>query len=721
MERLGFDLDVDQQNQAGHDDSKKGQQLTAQEERRIKIQRCIQSLVHATHCRETNCTVISCTKMKRVVEHTKSCKRKTSGGCRICQELIHLCCYHAKHCMERECVVPFCRHIKAKLRQQQMQQRFNQQQTLRRRMAQMNRSTMQPPVPMPGQQPSNIPQAQAPHPGMHQQPSKQIPTQQPPPYQQPQKPVVTNPPPGAVAAVQQIKRDAIQQAQNRQQMTPPVGQPSFQPQQQPPQVSIPPQQVIGSSNTTMQSMGMTHNPAFMQQNMQNQVNQQMPQMQGMRPSMELWQSMYPNPQQPTQQQQHPNQPNVASGQSFPPMSSQQSVSQMGMQQNHMRPPSNIPPALQQLLQTLKSQNHPHQYQQAQVLQILKQNPQLIQAFMKHRQQQQFMNQSQQQNQGMQQGIPQAMQQGMAQGMQQQMHQGMQQGAVQQGMQQNMQLQQGIQQGLQPGMQQQMQPGLQQGVQQGIQLGMQQGVPQNIPQSMQQGMPQQGIQQPGIQSQIPTMNNTGQPGMLTQQQQQWLRFQQLQQYKQKQQQQQQQTQQQNVFQQPQISPFSQMNAARRAQMQNMNNSQTNMIHPNGQAQPSPPQHYQAKQNQMQVHMMSPQAPPMSPQGGLPCPSPRPVMSPQPYQQNTLSPRQQTVSPHPQQSLTSPHPSASPHHSLEQSQPLDKPLFAQPLSTRAMNLPPLQTPTEQELSLGQDDPETVPPLTPQDQLTKFVENL
>ena len=150
MEKLELDLDVDQQQEQGGE--KERPQLSAQEERRLKIQRCIQSLVHATHCRDPACQLASCAKMKRVVEHTKTCKRKTGGGCRICQELIHLCCYHAKHCLERECVVPFCRHIKRKLRQPQMQQRFAQLQTLRHhRMAMLLRQSMQPPPQMPGQ------------------------------------------------------------------------------------------------------------------------------------------------------------------------------------------------------------------------------------------------------------------------------------------------------------------------------------------------------------------------------------------------------------------------------------------------------------------------------------------------------------------------------------------------------------------------------------------
>nr|5HP0_A Chain A, CREB-binding protein,Cellular tumor antigen p53 fusion protein [Mus musculus] len=90
-----------------------------QESRRLSIQRCIQSLVHACQCRNANCSLPSCQKMKRVVQHTKGCKRKTNGGCPVCKQLIALCCYHAKHCQENKCPVPFCLNIKHKLRQQQ--------------------------------------------------------------------------------------------------------------------------------------------------------------------------------------------------------------------------------------------------------------------------------------------------------------------------------------------------------------------------------------------------------------------------------------------------------------------------------------------------------------------------------------------------------------------------------------------------------------------------
>ncbi|XP_061666260.1 histone acetyltransferase p300 isoform X2 [Syngnathoides biaculeatus] len=133
MEKLGLGLDDESSNQTGATTQSPG------DSRRLSIQRCIQSLVHACQCRNANCSLPSCQKMKRVVQHTKGCKRKTNGGCPICKQLIALCCYHAKHCQENKCPVPFCLNIKHKLCQQQLQHRLQQAQMLRRRMASMQR------------------------------------------------------------------------------------------------------------------------------------------------------------------------------------------------------------------------------------------------------------------------------------------------------------------------------------------------------------------------------------------------------------------------------------------------------------------------------------------------------------------------------------------------------------------------------------------------------
>lgn len=143
MEKLGLDLD----DGSSPADQK---QANPQEARKLSIQRCIQSLVHACQCRDANCRLPSCQRMKRVVTHTKVCKRKTNGGCPICKQLIALCCYHAKHCQEGKCPVPFCSNIKYKMKQQQLQQRLQQAQLLRRRMAVMNTRTVAPTTSVPG-------------------------------------------------------------------------------------------------------------------------------------------------------------------------------------------------------------------------------------------------------------------------------------------------------------------------------------------------------------------------------------------------------------------------------------------------------------------------------------------------------------------------------------------------------------------------------------------
>uniref|UniRef100_A0A2D4L989 histone acetyltransferase n=1 Tax=Micrurus paraensis TaxID=1970185 RepID=A0A2D4L989_9SAUR len=118
MEKPGLGLD-----DGGNNQQEAATQSPA-DSRHLSIQRCFLSLVHACQCHNANCSLPSCQKMKRVVQHTKGCKRKTNGGCPVCKQLIALCCYHAKNCQDNKCLVPFCLNIKHKLRQQEIQRRL---------------------------------------------------------------------------------------------------------------------------------------------------------------------------------------------------------------------------------------------------------------------------------------------------------------------------------------------------------------------------------------------------------------------------------------------------------------------------------------------------------------------------------------------------------------------------------------------------------------------
>uniref|UniRef100_A0A3B3XSQ8 histone acetyltransferase n=1 Tax=Poecilia mexicana TaxID=48701 RepID=A0A3B3XSQ8_9TELE len=399
MVKWGLGLDDDNNSQSGEASK------SPQESRRLSIQRCIQSLVHACQCRNANCSLPSCQKMKRVVQHTKGCKRKTNGGCPVCKQLIALCCYHAKHCQENKCPVPFCLNIKHKLRQQQLQHRLQQAQLMRRRMATMQGRTM--PLPSPPAA------AAAPStPTSHTQPSTP---------QTPQQPLSNQPPTPNSAGVMSptfpgVPRAGPPQATVSQgkpgphasplhQQQSPLPQPPQQRQQQAPLAAIKMAQHIemmaqAQQNQQNYRVNMNGLPMTPQQTQQQRMAQTMQMVAGPRgpqvmqqPTLGQWPAAA-GPM-PAQNQQPGVVPNQNTSQQA--MSIQRAMMAPGQQsQQRMlmtQPPGprpqtpqrtgTIPPnALQDLLRTLKSPSSPQQQQQ--VLNILKSNPQLMAAFIKQR-------------------------------------------------------------------------------------------------------------------------------------------------------------------------------------------------------------------------------------------------------------------------------------------------------------------------------------------------
>lgn len=419
MVKWGLGLDDDSSNQ--NSEASK----SPQESRRLSIQRCIQSLVHACQCRNANCSLMSCQKMKRVVQHTKGCKRKTNGGCPVCKQLIALCCYHAKHCTENKCPVPFCLNIKHKLRQQQLQQRLQQAQLMRRRMALMQGRTIQKPLPSPSsgapgtptslQHQPKTPQTPQPLPNqpqasnqnmatmaqafssneyssqsptsnclgklgpqsspLHQQPSSlPIPSQPPTPQQQPTIASLQ-----VAHSIEMTAKSKLQQHQSHM---------------------VTPMQMMGPRGP-QPIQGIQSGPwvAGMQGSMQNlQVPTKQAAMVPQRPQVTQSLQQSPLMQQAIIQHQQPRQ-GVMPLQPVPPQASQHiDMVQRGAGS------SIAPGALQELLRTLKSPSSPQQQQQ--VLNILKLNPHLMAAFIKQRTAKYQASQPQQAQQ--QQQSPQAM-------------------------------------------------------------------------------------------------------------------------------------------------------------------------------------------------------------------------------------------------------------------------------------------------------------------------
>uniref|UniRef100_A0A914DR75 histone acetyltransferase n=1 Tax=Acrobeloides nanus TaxID=290746 RepID=A0A914DR75_9BILA len=102
--------------------------------RNKSVKRCNQYLIHACQCIDADCCRKTCHKMKKVVAHTKQCKKRQQTKCPVCKQLIMLCYYHAKHCNQQSCPVLFCSNIRQKLQEQKKSQNRRDDKLTRRRM-----------------------------------------------------------------------------------------------------------------------------------------------------------------------------------------------------------------------------------------------------------------------------------------------------------------------------------------------------------------------------------------------------------------------------------------------------------------------------------------------------------------------------------------------------------------------------------------------------------
>uniref|UniRef100_A0A1A8AMM4 histone acetyltransferase n=1 Tax=Nothobranchius furzeri TaxID=105023 RepID=A0A1A8AMM4_NOTFU len=445
MVKWGLGIDDDSNSQGGEASK------SPQESRRLSIQRCIQSLVHACQCRNANCSLPSCQKMKRVVQHTKGCKRKTNGGCPVCKQLIALCCYHAKHCQEKKCPVPFCPNIKQKLRQQQLQHRLQQAQMMRRRMATMAGRGMPMPSPPTSATPDTPNSVQQPNTPQTPQPMLNQPQQPQPPNpasiaqgfpsngrtSQPTTPVPQGKP-GPQSSPLHQQLSPMPNMSHQQQPQPPQQQPQQQllaalkvaqkiemvakaKQQQSNYImnGIPLNQAraINPMQNPMQVMQVPRGSQVMQAVPQGQWSLAMQNPQGHQPQVPLQQGPMVSQQAQgtpmTQQGQMMQRPMMPQQQSLqmPAVMPPQGPPQQGMTPQQQNMPRGMtgnitPSALQELLRTLKSPSSPQQQQQ--VLTILKSNPHLMAAFIKQRTAKYQASQAPQQQQQAQQQNPQAM-------------------------------------------------------------------------------------------------------------------------------------------------------------------------------------------------------------------------------------------------------------------------------------------------------------------------
>ena len=96
-----------------------------QARKNASIQKAIESLIHASQCRNPHCKIPNCIRIKRILRHTRDCRlRATGNNCQICKQFLFLVYSHAKNCKETNCPVGMiCKRVKQNIQDTQAQQR----------------------------------------------------------------------------------------------------------------------------------------------------------------------------------------------------------------------------------------------------------------------------------------------------------------------------------------------------------------------------------------------------------------------------------------------------------------------------------------------------------------------------------------------------------------------------------------------------------------------
>ena len=334
MVKLGLDLDDGSGSRSsanaaapkGSDPSKQGE--SAAEVRRTPIQVYTTALAHAAQCRNAYCRTPNCSRMRTLVSHLRSCER-VRKGCNTCRQMMPLCCHHARACTETRCSVPYCQQIREKQEIRRREQEFAQKRLLRRRMLNMQHvvESVAPPSAGNGNGNGNDERGSTPQPSIPEAPSGDKLTHHRIAGKSP-------PPSAALQAARQAEQAAQRQASQASSM--PVMM-----QQQPPHM----RQYMSPQHSFEGWPQMSYGVSPGQQGLVNPASSQ----------EEL---MYRQNVMMTS--------NI--GDAGQPIHQQQIGQQMTQQ-------SSKTPALQKLLERLKSPNSPQQQQEVQT--ILKTNPEVM--------------------------------------------------------------------------------------------------------------------------------------------------------------------------------------------------------------------------------------------------------------------------------------------------------------------------------------------------------
>lgn len=108
--------------------------------RRKAMQESMRLLVHASECRDAECKIPHCMKIKGAFRHAFNCKVKVTGGCPNCRRLWYFLHAHSQICTRANCPVPRCRELR-NVRRAQAAKQEDKRSAAYRKMLQQQSST----------------------------------------------------------------------------------------------------------------------------------------------------------------------------------------------------------------------------------------------------------------------------------------------------------------------------------------------------------------------------------------------------------------------------------------------------------------------------------------------------------------------------------------------------------------------------------------------------
>lgn len=110
---------------------------------KAKLEGASKVLVHASSCRNANCTLRLCQSMRRTILHARDCPVKFAHlNCKVCSKVLFLCLHHAKQCRETVCPVLCCDVLRQRISASEELKRKKRGREMMRRINEMNNSSV---------------------------------------------------------------------------------------------------------------------------------------------------------------------------------------------------------------------------------------------------------------------------------------------------------------------------------------------------------------------------------------------------------------------------------------------------------------------------------------------------------------------------------------------------------------------------------------------------